>query len=849
MEVASESSNLMLKVMHPDGLVLPSLDLKPRPVELRRRSVTVGDHIFSDYLKPRPVELRRRSVTVGDHIFSDCQKMDLPALPQRIYTLGEEPPAHKSISYHIDDIDLFNNLRRALNDDEYEELKESKLGVFIKFKEMNFGWASRLVHYMLSFQLNIKKKYELWSLVGPQPVRFSLLEFEHLTGLNCDYIEDLENPRVEVKKEMAAFWEMMGVDVDAGPSTEHIKAAFGRCEEWSREDSMWLGYLSIFTGFIEGRKYSTATRASLARLVMDLERFENYPWGRVAFKVWAYFALPEFGANYRHPLPNRPSPLMLAYNGGKGSRFFKETSVINFVQKDFAEMFPRWDFDVEDPATENIIKEESTAETESGVKEESAVPRKKARKAASVEASKVPYAEAPAEAHSEASMSVGGMTKEQIEKCFKGIADVMRDGFGMCLKEIKLLGDRIEAVEKKVGITKKGTASNELQMTTSNTEKRGHEPGSESVNGEKAGQNGAKAGQNDPQEPSSSKDLSLVIANEPPEQSGEPSVLVLDKEVPTDSDLQKGETRRHRKRNVAMAHVRGKSERARKLAASQQTPFQRNNTAKVIIPKKRVGQGYDPFAPYDKKMSKVLTDWVKLDPYFKTPMDKKPRCPSRFYFTLRTPLEWLNDEHMDAFINVLRQRGPTSTQNLRATRATSMAWNYHADMVPTFCQSMKVWGLDVDDIYAPVNFRNEHWIAIWISIPKRHIVVWDSILTHIKAADLDVLMEPFVNMVPYLLVECAGSDEERVKHTLKPYTYERVRVGVPLYRAGDCGVWALKYIQCHALGMSFPSEFCNKNAKAIREKMVLAIFQETPEGHAKENEDNDENMRTYDEQG
>ncbi|XP_013729290.3 uncharacterized protein LOC106432990 [Brassica napus] len=277
--------------------------------------------------------------------------MDLPALPQRMYTLGEEPPTLKSISYHTDDSKLFTALRRALNADKSEELKESKLGVFI------------------NFQLNIKKKFELWSLVGPQPVRFSLLEFEHLTGLNCDYIEDIENPRVEVTKEMAAFWEMMGVDVDAGPTTEHIKASFGRCEEWSREDRMRLGYLAIFTGFIEGRKYLTAIRASLARPVMDLERFENYPWGRVAFKVlmesvkgvWAYFALPEFGANFGHPLPDRPSPLLLAYNGGKEHKFFKEviskqSSVINFVHKDYAEMFPRWDFDVEDPAAENIIK-------------------------------------------------------------------------------------------------------------------------------------------------------------------------------------------------------------------------------------------------------------------------------------------------------------------------------------------------------------------------------------------------------------------------------------------------------------------------------------------------------------
>ncbi|CAN6886869.1 unnamed protein product [Brassica oleracea] len=32
------------------------------------------------------------------------------------------------------------------------------------------------------------------------------------------------------------------------------------------------------------------------------------------------------------------------------------TRVINFVQKDIGEMFPKWDFDVEDTPAENIIK-------------------------------------------------------------------------------------------------------------------------------------------------------------------------------------------------------------------------------------------------------------------------------------------------------------------------------------------------------------------------------------------------------------------------------------------------------------------------------------------------------------
>jgi len=112
-------------------------------------------------------------------------------------------------------------------------------------------------------------------------------------------------------------------------------------------------------------------------------------------------------------------------------------------------------------------------------------------------------------------------------------------------------------------------------------------------------------------------------------------------------------------------------------------------------------------------------------------------------------------QHMDAFINVLRQRYQDNPHHLRSERLCLLdhvfshqwshhypkfksdegdinglgrrlpggAWNYHAGILPSFCPSMKVSGLDVDDIYAPVNFRNEHWILIWISIPKRHIVV------------------------------------------------------------------------------------------------------------------------------
>ncbi|KAF8108661.1 hypothetical protein N665_0105s0014 [Sinapis alba] len=468
--------------------------------------------------------------------------MDSLELPKRIFTLGEEPFPIKSIAYHTNDFKLFSAVRDALHDDEYEELKESRLRVFLKFKEMDFGWASRLVHYMLCFQLNIKKKYELWSLVGADPVKFSLIEFEQLTGLNCEYIEHLENPRCEVTNEMASFWERIGVSVDAGPSSEQIIRALKRCQEWSRDDRMRLGYLAIFSGFIEGRKYSSATRASLARLVMDLEKFKNYPWGRVAFKVlmdslrvkdftksyivdgfiqvlqvWIYHALPELGANYENSLPNKPSPPLLAFKGGKGRKCFKDaisrqTRVINYVEKNIEEMFPKWDNDREDVFVDNIIQVmfntppnwKWTMNCWEDEEEDIERPSKRARieEPAEPRSEDIPDACSGAipEARSEASIPVSGVDKAYIEKCFKDLTDVMRDGFGTCLKEMKLLGNRMDVVEKKLGITGKGTSSHDLQQTTSSLPKREFEHRSESVNGAKARQD---------EEPSSSKVLSV----------------------------------------------------------------------------------------------------------------------------------------------------------------------------------------------------------------------------------------------------------------------------------------------------------------------------------------------------
>nr|VDD31495.1 unnamed protein product [Brassica oleracea] len=381
---------------------------------------------------------------------------------------------------------------------------------------------------------------------------------------------------------------------------------------------------------------------------------------------------------------------------------------------------------------------------------------------------------------------------------------------------------------------------------------------SESVNGTNAGRKSLAEDKGPdvpaamPADASSSKD-----------KAPEPSLVLLDKNQPTVLDLQKEDARYQEKRDAALALCRAKSDRTRKLAASQQSPYTANSTARVIIPNKKLYPGYNPFAPIDKKKLKELADWLKTCPHYRTPLDKK-LCKSRtwWYQILRTSLDWLEDCHIDAWINVLRKRYDANPQHFRSKRMCFLdhlfaqqcrfnfkdfkdsepdqnglgrrlsggAWNYYAGTIPSFCQSNKVWGTDIDDIHAPVNYADTHWIAMWISIPKRHIVVFDSICSSISPEELYV---------------CASSDEQRVQYSLESFTYERP-TNIPPARAGDCGVYTLMYIECHALGIEFSKkDFAKAKGKTMRDKMAVDIFQELPDAHEFENKDNDANLGAY----
>lgn len=171
------------------------------------------------------------------------------------------------------------------------------------------------------------------------------------------------------------------------------------------------------------------------------------------------------------------------------------------------------------------------------------------------------------------------------------------------------------------------------------------------------------------------------------------------------------------------------------------------------------------------------------------------------------------------------------------------SYDYGVGEKPVYCKTRKAWGLEVEDIYCPLHVKGDHWIALWMSLPNRHIEIWDSDVYHVKDKELEVLIQPFIHMLPYLLHTVALA-EDKHKYSLEKFTYERKK-GLPWNKqSGDCGVYALKYIECHALGMlSFPNVLCDANIKAIRSKLAADIFHEIG---LSENEAQDRSMNMLD---
>lgn len=149
----------------------------------------------------------------------------------------------------------------------------------MKFYEADFVFAGRLVQHLLLRQLVVEQPQEMWCLLGDQPVRFSLNEFQHLTGLNCG-----EFPRDDaVMNYETEFWTLLKLRPNKGPNWESLTKSLDECSGWSVQDRTRLGLLCLLSLCIFAKDKTVKIPVSIARKVLSRDTFDMYPWGRLAF--------------------------------------------------------------------------------------------------------------------------------------------------------------------------------------------------------------------------------------------------------------------------------------------------------------------------------------------------------------------------------------------------------------------------------------------------------------------------------------------------------------------------------------------------------------------------------------
>ncbi|KAL1225310.1 hypothetical protein V5N11_009824 [Cardamine amara subsp. amara] len=141
----------------------------------------------------------------------------------------------------------------------------------------------------------------------------------------------------------------------------------------------------------------------------------------------------------------------------------------------------------------------------------------------------------------------------------------------------------------------------------------------------------------------------------------------------------------------------------------------------------------------------------------------------------------------------------------------------------------KKWFIDVDNLYDCLFVNGNHWVALDINLPAKKIYIFDSIPSLVRD-DQMVLQCMFLRrMIPVLLSQ--EIDDEVHKKSYAMLEVRRVKVNVPLNEdPEDCGVFALKYIECLALGKPF-DRLCDRNIPALRVKLPTELFDEVGEDY------------------
>ncbi|KAL0696265.1 hypothetical protein Bca4012_063445 [Brassica carinata] len=770
------------------------------------------------------------------------------AFPRSFFS-DEKRPNPKNLINYSSTFKTVKAVKDVVSAEVWEYVENSPLGVIIKYVNLEFAWSSKLVHYILSREFFCKKQHELWFLIEKQPARFSLFEFEDITGLNCDPIPN----RMVVKdvEKSNHFWGLFKLKHPRStPSSEDVLALCQSpevCQSWSREDQIRLCYLAILTGSLLGLDRREAIPPAKAKLLMDLELFEQYPWGRVAFvelvnqikiktesgdikqgcyvckafvqviQIWAYAYIPCLGEAIGRPIRSN-GLCLLRFKGENGKlplgNILQNAKVTCMCPRSMNEVHPVWEHQDEDPEIDNLLeflRQEKSLSTITwqAFPEYPLTPIKcnKRKRVASQQTSKKSKKLASREQE-----NVGGENSGDIAENEDQVES--DDDEGKYFIQQRQTPERLFSM----GRPDVGT----LQNLTSRI---------------------AALEQMDPflhlvkrvirlEENAQIPNLSLEPTNKEASTEGE-NMVETKKKVTDVREPEIGEDCDTRK--------------SQRLSKEEEEDIV-NVSAKTLVL-----MASKTLVVVDKAKVKALNAFVKTKGDSTYPPGDVLMAKD-FFKRFHKPRGWLSFTELDVLLAMYRLRFSKNPSDFISPRIAIMdavfptwcssrykewlrdqskiptgAYDYYIGKRPTISPTGKQWERDVDTLYSVLMVDDCHWVLMVISFPDQTIKIYDSSTDLIDKETIKEAAIPFAHMIPSVLYTFADSEVKQVMDTAM-YSIQFVTEGVPQSKPphGNCGIYAVKFLECLVMGVPFADEHLrDSNMSIMRRKLAAEMYDET----------------------
>ncbi|KAG7534146.1 Ulp1 protease family C-terminal catalytic domain [Arabidopsis thaliana x Arabidopsis arenosa] len=201
-------------------------------------------------------------------------------LPSRLFADREEPAGDRVNMYFK--LNTIKAVLKALTPKEIETIRPCFGTLLDLYSKPVF--SGKLAHFLLTRQLSVIKRHEIWIVFAGKPIRFSLREFGLVTGLNCNPLPPLDKSLIKSPPGVTPYWFTLfgGEEWVTG---EMLLTKLRRSKALDSDIRIKYACLLLVDGFLSRRSYHMKIPKSHVEMIRDLDVFLAYPWGRYSFDL------------------------------------------------------------------------------------------------------------------------------------------------------------------------------------------------------------------------------------------------------------------------------------------------------------------------------------------------------------------------------------------------------------------------------------------------------------------------------------------------------------------------------------------------------------------------------------